>query len=137
LGRRRSGREDEVVLPDLPQDRLGRGLHGLVEEHAPGQGHHHRVEDDLRIGGVILVDHTGQVEQLPGDKGDVDGAADTAALPDVLVFAGDPGDGDGVTGQPLVQLGCQVRQRRTQGDDVPLGLGVLVADGQPAQPVVH
>ena len=46
---RGGGPEHEVVLPDLPQHRLRRGVNGLVQEDPPGQRHDHRVEHDLRI----------------------------------------------------------------------------------------
>ena len=53
------------------------------------------------------------------------------------MLAGGPGDRDRVGDQPVVQPGRQVGQRGAQRDDAALGRGVLVADRQPAEPVVH
>src|SRR6202035_163952 len=78
-----------------------------------------------------------QEKELPRDQGQVDGAADAAALPDVLVLPGGTGDGHRVGDQALVHGGLEVGQRGAQRDYAALGGRVLVGDGKAAQPVVH
>ena len=50
---------------------------------------------------------------------------------------GGPGHRYGIRDQPVIKLRVGIGQRSAQRDDAALSLGVLVADREPAEPVMH
>ena len=122
-----SGRVARTLTEDLLDDLVGRPPAGFVPPDAAGQGGQGCVQPGLPVVGRYGAD----VGQLGDQPGVIDGAADRGARAQVGMLAGGPGEGYGLGDQG--RLGLLGREPH----DLPFLLGVLVADRDPAGPVVQ